>query len=247
MSQKSAHQPIFQKVLDRFKKDLSKKDKDYFINVTSFDDLKRSIGELQATQNDKRRYRNLDRLGPFLEAMRQWGQVVEVFCNSNEIVAFVWVSFWSIICPIIHLSLFLGTDQVYFAGITPEVPFTTFAGNLTSPSHFQSMKTFLMSCSTLITILERIFLFSCNTRNSSAGSLIWFEFYLLFTKTYCTFTVSRYNISTKDVRYTVMRNNKSGKLIDFHVQYFVNSFHRHGRPSRPVSSTLFQTSDETEA
>lgn len=209
MSQKTAHQPIFQKVLDRFKKDLSKKDKDYFINVTSFDDLKRSIGELQATQNDKRRYRNLDRLGPFLEAMRQWGQVVEVFCNSNEIVAFVWVSSFSGICPIINLSLFLGTDQVYFAGITPEAPFTTFAGKLTSPSHFQSMKTSSTSYSILITILERISLFSYNTRSSSARSLIWFEFYLLFTKTYCTSTVSQYNISIKDVSYSMARNNKA--------------------------------------
>jgi hypothetical protein len=118
MTQKSLHDPVFQKVLDGFKRDLSKKDKDFFTTVTSFEELEKSIGNLQATQNGKRRARNLERLGPFLEAMKQWGQVVEVFCNSSEFVAFVWVSSHGIDRQEIKISFFSGTDQVCFAGMT---------------------------------------------------------------------------------------------------------------------------------
>lgn len=97
MTQDPSHQLAFQKVLDDFKKGLSKKEKDEFKD-TSLQDLQQSIGELQTAQNGKRRSQFLDRIGPFLEAMKQWGQVVEVFCNSNEIVAFVWVSYCWLIC-----------------------------------------------------------------------------------------------------------------------------------------------------
>jgi hypothetical protein len=121
MTQKALHNPIFQDVLDRFKKDLSKKEKDYFTNVTSFDELEKSIGDLQERQTVKRQARNLERLSPFLEAIKQWGQVVEVFCNSSEFVAFVWVSSHGIYCQRIIISLFLGPDQICFAGMTLQI------------------------------------------------------------------------------------------------------------------------------
>ncbi|KAJ5090487.1 hypothetical protein N7532_009171 [Penicillium argentinense] len=79
----------FEKALETFKGSLSKRDQNTF-KAATFQDLQSSIDDLQRTQHGKRQTRWLKRLGPFLEAMDQWGKVVEVFCNSNEIVAFVW-------------------------------------------------------------------------------------------------------------------------------------------------------------
>jgi hypothetical protein len=80
----------FEDVLEKFKRELKKKDKENFKFVT-FDELKSSIVELQAKQQSERRLRALTRLEPFLEAIKHLGTVVEVFCNSNEYVAFIWV------------------------------------------------------------------------------------------------------------------------------------------------------------
>ncbi|KAF2807330.1 putative zinc finger protein [Mytilinidion resinicola] len=79
----------FDRTLEDFKKNLKKKDQNNF-KMTTFSDLKQSIAELQAKQHSQRRLQNLNRLKPFLEAIEQYGKVVEVFCNSSEFVAFVW-------------------------------------------------------------------------------------------------------------------------------------------------------------
>jgi hypothetical protein len=81
----------FEDALKDFKKALSRRDQEKFKNVT-LDDLKQNIGEIQATQQASRRMRDLTRLQPFLEAVEQFGKVIETFCNVHEIVAFVWVS-----------------------------------------------------------------------------------------------------------------------------------------------------------
>ncbi|KAF2492653.1 hypothetical protein BU16DRAFT_551492 [Lophium mytilinum] len=86
-SQRSA----FDRTLEDFKKTLKKKDHNNF-KMTTFNDLKKSVSEIQAKQHSQRRLQNLNRLKPFLEAIEQYGKVVEVFCNSNEFVAFVWVA-----------------------------------------------------------------------------------------------------------------------------------------------------------
>jgi hypothetical protein len=80
----------FERTLEEFKKDLKKRDLDNFRNTT-LDGLKQCIGDLQTRQHSSRRLQNLNRLKPFIEAMEQYGKVVTIFVNSNEIVAFVWV------------------------------------------------------------------------------------------------------------------------------------------------------------
>lgn len=85
------HAPAFERVLEEFKKGLKKRDQENF-KITTFKELRKSIGDLQTKQHSQRRLQNLNRLKPFLEAIEQYGKVVEVFCNSNDIVAFVWVS-----------------------------------------------------------------------------------------------------------------------------------------------------------
>jgi tetratricopeptide (TPR) repeat protein len=87
---KNVPQSPFDRALDIFKKDLTKRDKDNF-KITTFQDLQKSIDDLQKKHQSTRRIQDLSRLGVFLEAIEQYTKVVEPFCNSNEIVAFVLV------------------------------------------------------------------------------------------------------------------------------------------------------------
>jgi len=82
--------PIFGRVLDDFKKSLSRDDLENF-RFTNLEDLKNTIEDLQNEQIRSRRMRNLTRLQVFLEGMEQYGKVIEVFVQTSEILAFVWV------------------------------------------------------------------------------------------------------------------------------------------------------------
>ena len=86
----NSHVTSFERALNEFKKDLKKRDQDVFKNTT-LDGLKQCIGDLQKKQHSSRRLQNLNRLKPFIEAMEQYGKVVTIFANTNEILAFVWV------------------------------------------------------------------------------------------------------------------------------------------------------------
>jgi hypothetical protein len=86
----SSESTAFLNVLQDFKKTLKRRDQENF-KITTLESLKESIAKIQAEQLSTRRNRNLNRLKPFLEAVEQYGKVVQIFCNSNEIVAFVWV------------------------------------------------------------------------------------------------------------------------------------------------------------
>lgn len=80
----------FSTALQQFKDGLDHAEKQSF-KLVKFEDLLREISNLQARLLRQRRGKNLARLRPFLEAIDQLGKVVEVFANSSEFVAFVWV------------------------------------------------------------------------------------------------------------------------------------------------------------
>lgn len=54
--------------------------------------LRSTIKQIQAEQEAKRRMRHMKRLEPFLQTMEQYGKTVDVFVNTSEVLAFVWVS-----------------------------------------------------------------------------------------------------------------------------------------------------------
>ncbi|CAI7590736.1 unnamed protein product [Penicillium crustosum] len=85
----NTYTPLFERSLEVFKKDLNKKDRDNF-KFSTLEDLEKCLTQLQAKHRSQRRMQNLNRLKPFLEAMNQFGKVVEVFCNSSELVPFLW-------------------------------------------------------------------------------------------------------------------------------------------------------------
>ena len=87
----SPYAPPFERALAEFKMGLKKRDQENF-KKTTLVGLKQCIGDLQERQHTSRRLQGLNRIQPFLEAMDQFGKVVTIFCNSNDFVAFIWVS-----------------------------------------------------------------------------------------------------------------------------------------------------------
>jgi len=81
--------PTFQSTVASFRSRLTKAELDEF-KFCSLEDVQKTIVDIQARQDKRRETRNLSRILGFLEAMTQFGTVVEVFLNTSEILAFVW-------------------------------------------------------------------------------------------------------------------------------------------------------------
>ncbi|KAF5254484.1 hypothetical protein FANTH_742 [Fusarium anthophilum] len=80
----------FQTVLARFKEGLrSNRDRERF-KATTLNELRGSIAEIQTQQHADRQLQDLKRLARFLEAAKQYGEVVHLFCKSSEIMPFIW-------------------------------------------------------------------------------------------------------------------------------------------------------------
>jgi molecular chaperone GrpE (heat shock protein) len=79
----------FQVILAEFKKSLPPKELENF-QVTTLADVRESIIRIQRDQEELKRMMNMTRLESFLEAMEQFGKVIEVFVNASNFVAFVW-------------------------------------------------------------------------------------------------------------------------------------------------------------
>lgn len=75
--------------IERFTKDNPKKDLAQFKNTT-YDELRNAVMQIQKEQEERREMMDLARIQSFLEAMHQFGKVVEVFLNVADALAFVW-------------------------------------------------------------------------------------------------------------------------------------------------------------
>jgi DNA-binding SARP family transcriptional activator len=80
----------FRQALKGFTDTLTLDEADDF-RLSSLDDLRTAILEIQAKQASEKRMRDLTRLQSFLEAMEQYGNIIDIFLNTTEFVAFVWV------------------------------------------------------------------------------------------------------------------------------------------------------------
>jgi len=81
----------FSRSLDKFREKLSDRQKQAF-SCTKLKDVEDSIQDIQARLGPEKRLRNFARVRKFLEGMQQIEQLVTVFLNVHEVVAFVWVS-----------------------------------------------------------------------------------------------------------------------------------------------------------
>ncbi|WQF77468.1 Putative AAA+ ATPase domain, NACHT nucleoside triphosphatase [Colletotrichum destructivum] len=81
----------FQRAATKFKQSIPKTLWDQFAcDSNSLSSLNVEIKAIQKSHGEKGSLRNMARLGKFIEAMTQFGKVIEVFVNASEFVCFVW-------------------------------------------------------------------------------------------------------------------------------------------------------------
>jgi hypothetical protein len=81
---------LFSLYLQSFVESLTDEQKNEF-KFSTLEDFQAAIVAIQNRQSSVRKMRNLARLKCFLEAMDQYGKVIEVFVNASELVCFIWV------------------------------------------------------------------------------------------------------------------------------------------------------------
>jgi hypothetical protein len=85
----ASSQTCFQEILSNFKKRLNQKELEDF-KFATLEDVEREMDRIQREQANRKEMMNMPRIQSFLEAMDQFGKVIEVFLNSSDFVAFVW-------------------------------------------------------------------------------------------------------------------------------------------------------------
>lgn len=84
--------PAFSRSLEAFQKRLSSLDIEAF-ESTTFEDLRNSVDHIQKEQAQRRGYRNLNKIKPFLRFLQQYARVIEQFVSAKpDFLAFIWVS-----------------------------------------------------------------------------------------------------------------------------------------------------------
>lgn len=103
----------FRRALDDFKKkaELTSEELQYF-QLSCFNDVLKTLDQVQKEQSKKKTLVFMKRIDPFLKTMGEYGKVIEVFVNTSEILAFVWVS--------LHRAVRL-TPQVRISVITDNI------------------------------------------------------------------------------------------------------------------------------
>jgi len=80
----------FENAVARFRESLTKSQREQFAQCKK-QDVERTIQEIQTRHGSQKRLKYMRRLSKFIEGMSQLSQVIEVFLNVNNTVAFVWV------------------------------------------------------------------------------------------------------------------------------------------------------------
>ncbi|RYP66506.1 hypothetical protein DL770_008790 [Monosporascus sp. CRB-9-2] len=83
--------PSFENALVKFRASLTEKQRRDFALCT-LKEVQIAIDEIQVRLGSERRLRSMNRIAKFIEAMTQLGQVVEIFLNVENAVAFVWAA-----------------------------------------------------------------------------------------------------------------------------------------------------------
>jgi hypothetical protein len=102
----------FEVILADFKRNLTRGELQDFQFVT-MKDVRETALHIQRDQENLKTMMNMTRLESFLEAMNQFGKVVEVFGSANIFVAFVWGPMKFILQVIFHFFL-RASSYLYF-------------------------------------------------------------------------------------------------------------------------------------
>ncbi|KAI0098179.1 putative zinc finger protein [Nemania sp. FL0031] len=81
--------PLLEKTLQKFKDGLRRREIETF-EATTLTGLETSIQNIQAKQHVQRSIQGLHRLERFIEAIKQYGQVIDRIYGSNHFIAFIW-------------------------------------------------------------------------------------------------------------------------------------------------------------
>lgn len=79
----------FQAAVAKFSSRLTKKEYENF-KFSTLDELRIALDAKQKDQGKRGEMMNLPRIQSFLEAMEQYGSVIEVFLNASSVLCFVW-------------------------------------------------------------------------------------------------------------------------------------------------------------
>ena len=77
------------RAVNKFKNQLSGPNLVAFKNTT-YTSLCNDINAMQDSQHKRKEIMNMCRIQTFLEAMGQFGKIVEIFLNVSDVVAFIW-------------------------------------------------------------------------------------------------------------------------------------------------------------
>jgi hypothetical protein len=80
----------FESALVKFQASLTESQRRDFAPCT-LNDVQTAIEDIQFRLGSQRKLRSMRKIAKFIEAMTQLGQVVEVFLNVQNTVAFIWV------------------------------------------------------------------------------------------------------------------------------------------------------------
>jgi hypothetical protein len=79
----------FERVLAKFSSRLTRDEVENF-RFSTLEEVHQAIIDIQDQQARRKGMRNLTRVLSFVEAMDQFGKVVEVFLNSSSLLPFIW-------------------------------------------------------------------------------------------------------------------------------------------------------------
>jgi transcriptional/translational regulatory protein YebC/TACO1 len=102
----------FENALATFKSRLTEKELEHF-RETRLQDVKIQIKHIQDDRENLKQNQNMTRLSSFLEAMEQFGKIVDVFLNASPFVAFVWgpLKFMLMVVDLLFPSTMLGEHR----------------------------------------------------------------------------------------------------------------------------------------
>ena len=80
----------FQRAVDKFEKNLTPKQKLEFPTCT-LESVRQDVITIQERRGNQKTMRNMARIQKFLEAMDQYGRVVDALLNSTPFLGYIWV------------------------------------------------------------------------------------------------------------------------------------------------------------
>ena len=81
---------IFQRAIEKFTRNLSPKQRQEF-QACTLEDVIQEVQMIQERRGNQRALRGMARLQKFIEAMKQYGEIVNVLLNSTPFLGYVWV------------------------------------------------------------------------------------------------------------------------------------------------------------